>query len=414
MDREIDPTFRRRQMTRRTLVAVTVVTLLAAGLIWGPSLIKASINRSRIRTARVEYGPVEATINASGTIVPEFEQVLSSPINARVVRIVKRAGEVVSQGEPIVELDVSESVLALDKMSQQVDLKQNQQSKAKLDLQNVLISLQSQWEIKNLEYKAARAASQRNRDLFKQGLVSTDVLRQAELHEEKTAFELKQLEASKQNAQLSTRTQLEGLALEMSTLQKERSEARRQLDLATTKADRDGVLTWVVAEEGATVQKGDVLARIADLNSFRVNATVSEIHANRLSIGLPVSVKLNEEILDGQISSILPTIKDGAISLLITLKDKASPLLKSNLRIDVLIVTERKERVLRIKKGPFVNSEGLHDVFVIRGDTAIKVPARIGISSFDHYEVLEGLIEGDEVIISDMADYMHLREARIK
>jgi HlyD family secretion protein len=388
--------------------------LLVAGFVWGPSLIKASINRSRIRTAHVEYGPVEATINASGTIVPEFEQVLSSPINARVVRIIKRAGEVVSRGEPIVELDVSESVLALDRMNQQVDLKENQQTKAKLDLQNTLINLQSQWEIKNLEFKSAKAASQRNRDLFKQGLVSTDVLREAELQEEKTGFELKQLEDSKRNAQQSTKTQLEGLALEMSTLQKERGEARRQLDLATTKADRDGVLTWVVAEEGATVQKGDVLARIADLNSFRVNATVSEIHSNRLSVGMPVSVKVNEEFLDGQISSVLPTIKDGAITLLISLKDKASPLLKSNLRIDVLIVTEHKGKVLRIKKGPFVNSEGLHDVFVIRGDTAVKTPVRIGISSFDYYEVIDGLIEGDEVIISDMSDYMHLKEAAIK
>ena len=105
----------------------------------------------------MEYGPVEATINASGTVMPEFEQVLSSPINARVVRIVKEGGRVVSKGEPIVELDVSESVLALEKMSQQVDLKQNQQAKAKLDLENTLISLQSQWEIKNLEYKVAQA-----------------------------------------------------------------------------------------------------------------------------------------------------------------------------------------------------------------------------------------------------------------
>jgi HlyD family secretion protein len=414
MDREIDPNFRRRQITRRVLLGTVLVVFLAAGFIWGPSLMKTSVSRSRIRTARVEYGPVEATINASGTIVPEFEQVLSSPINARVVRIVKRPGEVVSKGEPIVELDVSESVLALDKMNQQVELKDNQQARARLDLQNTLINLQSQWEIKNLEYKAARAASQRNRDLFKQGLVSTDVLREAELKEEKAAFELKQLQDSKQNAQLSTRTQLDGLALEMNTLQKERGEARRQLDLATTKADRDGVLTWVVAEEGATVQKGDVLARIADLDSFRVNATVSEMHANRLSVGLPVSVKVNEDFLDGQISSILPTIKDGAITLLVSLKDKASPLLRSNLRIDVLIVTEHKEKVLRIKKGPFVSSEGQHDVFVIRGDTAVRTPVRIGISSFDHYEVLEGLIDGDEVIISDMADYMHLKETRIK
>jgi HlyD family secretion protein len=69
---------------------------------------------------------------------------------------------------------------------------------------------------------------------------------------------------------------------------------------------------------------------------------------------------------------------------------------------------------LRIKKGPFANAEGVRDVFVMRGDTAIKTPVKFGIASIDSYEVLEGLLEGDEVIISDMTDYQHLKEVKIK
>ncbi|HSE98946.1 MAG TPA: HlyD family efflux transporter periplasmic adaptor subunit, partial [Blastocatellia bacterium] len=372
------------------------------------------LSRARIRTARVDAGPIEATISASGTVVPEFEQVLSSPISARVLKILKRPGAVVSKGDPIIELDMSESVLALEKMSQQIELKRNQQAKARLDLQNTLITLKSQWEIKNLEYKSTAAVVARNRQLHKQGLLSEDTLRQTELLEEKARFELKQLEDSKQNAEQSTKTQLDGLALEMKTLEKELAESRRQLELATTKSDRDGVLTWVVTEEGATVQKGDVLARIADLNSFRVRATTSDVHAGRVAQGLAASVKINDEYLDGTISSIEPTIKDGVITFLVGLADKSSQMLRSNLRVDVLIVTERKDRALRIKKGPFVNSDGAHDVFIVRGDTAFRTPARIGISSFDNFEVLDGLLEGDEVIISEMSEYMHLKEVKIK
>ena len=391
-----------------------VAAVIAAVFVWVPGFIKPSMSRTRIRTSRVDAGPIESTISASGTVVPEFEQVLSSPISARVVKIMKRTGAVVARGEAIVELDVSESVLALEKVNQQVDLKLNQQAKAKLDLENTLISLQSQWEIKNLEFKSAAQNSARYRELNKQGLVSSELLSQAELQEEKNRYELKQLEESKHNARQSTDTQLEGLALEMKTLEKERTEARRQLELATTKSDRDGVLTWVVPEEGATVQKGSVLARIADLNSFRVQATVSDVHASRLSVGMPVRIKINDGFLEGEISSIDPTIKDGVITMLIALKQKASSLLRSNLRVDVLIATERKDQALRIKKGPFANSEGLRDVFVIRGEAAIRTPVRLGISSFEDYEVVEGLIEGDEVIISDMADYLHTREVRLK
>jgi HlyD family secretion protein len=414
MDREIDVSFRRKRLMRRAMITFLSIALIAAVFIWGPRLIKPSVARARIRTAKVETGPIEAQITASGTVVPEIEQVISSPVNARVLKILRRPGAVLSRGEPILELDLNESKLAIEKLNQQVELKQNQQAKAKLDLENTMINLQSQWEIKNLEYRAAKAASSRNRELHRQGLLSEERLREIELIEEKVAFELKQLEESKRNAQASTRTQLEGLALEMKTLEQERAEAQRQLELATTKSDRNGVLTWVVNEEGSTLQKGAVLARIADLSSFRVEATVSDVHANRLSAGLPVKVKINDDYLAGVISRINPTVNNGVITMVVSLEDKSNALLRSNLRVDVLVATERRDSALRIKKGPFVNGDGLRDVFVIRGDVAIKTQARFGIASFDHYEVLQGLIEGDEVIISDMTDFMHVKEVKLK
>lgn len=414
MDREIDPNFRRRQFIKRIFFSLIVISLLTAGFIYAPRLMKSSVSRSRIRTARVDLGAIEATITASGTVVPEFEQVISSPINAQVKKILKRAGDEVRKGEPILELDINESILAIEKINQQIALKQNQQAKIKLDLQTSLSDLQSRWEIKNLEYKAAKAATERNRSLAKQGLLSEEKLREAELQEEKAAFELKQLDQSKLNAEQSTKTQIEGLALEMKTLEKERLEAQRQLELATTKADRDGVLTWVVQEEGSTVQKGAVIARIADLDSFRVSAAYSDIHAGRISAGMPASVKINDDYLPGTIASILPTIKDGIITAVIDLKDKSSALLKANLRVDVLIVTDKKDQALRIKKGPAINADGVRDLFVIRGDVAVKTPVKIGIASFDAYEVIDGLIEGDEVIISDMSDYQYVKEVKLK
>lgn len=414
MDREIEVGFRRKQWLRRLVLSIALVAAIAALFIWGPSLLKTSVARTQIRTARVDAGPLESQITASGKVVPEFEQVLSSPVNARIVKILKRPGAILAKGEPILELDLNESRLAIEKLNQQIELKQNQQAKARLDLEDTLIRLQSSIQIKTLELKSAQASTARNSSLFKQGLLSEEKLREVELLEEKTRTELKQLEDTKRNSQASTKTQLEGLALEMKTLEQERAEAQRQLELATTKSDRNGVLTWVVEVEGSTVQKGTVLARIADLSTFRVEATVSDVHASRLSAALPVKVKINDDLLSGLIASINPAVANGVITMLVALDDKSSDLLKSNLRVDVLISTDRKERALRIKKGPFASGEGSKDVFVIRGDMAIKTPVRFGISSFDQYEVLQGLIEGDEVIISDMKDYLHLKEVKLK
>lgn len=414
MDREIDVSFRRRQWLRRSAWAVVSLTAVIVVFVWGPRWLKPSVARTQIRTARVDSGPIEAQITATGTVAPEFEQVLSSPVNARVLKILKRAGAILAKGDPILELDLNESRLAIEKVSQQIELKQNQQAKARLDLESTLINLQSQIQIKGLELKSAQASTTRNRELFKQGLLSEERLREIELAEERTQTELKQLEDSKRNAQASTKTQLEGLALEMKTLEQERAEAQRQLELATTKSDRNGVLTWVVTEEGATMQKGAVLARIADLSTFRVEATVSDVHASRLSPGLPVRVKVNDDLLEGSIASVNPTVTNGAITLLVNLADKSNPMLRSNLRVDVLIVTDHKDRALRIKKGPFASGDATRDVFVVRGDTAIKTPVRFGIASFDQYEILQGLLEGDEVIISDMNDYQHLKEVKLK
>jgi HlyD family secretion protein len=414
MDRPVDPLFKRRQIVKRWGLSLLGIGLTAGALLVVPGWIKPSVSRSRIRTATVDHGPIEATIMASGTVLPEVEQVLSSPIDARVIKILKRPGAVLASGEPIVELDVNESRLALERLHEQIALKENQQAKLALDLENTLIGLHGHWEIKKRELQSFKLSSAQSRTLREQGLLSENELRQSELQEERAAIELKQIEDSIRNARQSTQTQLEGLALEMKILQKERSEAQRQLDLATTKSDRNGVLTWVVSEEGATIRKGDVIARLADLGSFRVEATVSDVHAARLTVGLPVKVNVNDHVLTGRIANVLPTVQNGIITVVASLEDKSNQQLRSNLRVDVFIVTAHKDRALRIKKGPFANGEGAHDVFVIRGPAAIKSPVRLGISSFEHYEVVEGLLEGDEVIISDMRDYLHLKEVSLK
>jgi HlyD family secretion protein len=417
MDREIDPQYRRRQLIRRFILGLIAIGAGAVVFIWGPGLIRPSVARARVRTARVETGAIEATITASGTVVPEFEGVLSSPIAARVIRILKQPGAVLGRGEPILELDTSVSVLALDKIKQQIELKRNQQAKVKLDLEETLIRLENQAQIKTLELKSAIASTARNRELNRQGLLADERMREIELVEEKARLELKQIEEQKRNSQELTRTQIEGLALEMKTLEGERDEAGRQLELATTKSDRAGVLTWVVKEEGATVQQGAVLARIADLRSFRVETSVSDVHAPRIAPGLPVNVKVNDDLFAGRVTGVNPAVTNGTLTLSVgfnSVDDKSRALLRPNLRVDVLISTERKESVLRIRKGTFANAEGVRDVFVIRGEMAVRTPVKIGLASFDHFEIISGLLEGDEVIISDMTDYQHAKEIRLK
>lgn len=414
MDRPLDETFLRQQLTKRVVQGGIALAVVVAFFIWVPGWISPSLNRNRIRTAKVDRGPIEATISASGTVVPEFEQVIPSPIETRVLKILKKPGAKLTKGEPILDLDVSATQLALEKLNDQIMLKENEQKRLAIDLEKTITDLQTQLQIKKLKLEFLKSKTEQQQKLFEIGGSSKEQMRQTKLEEDIANLELQQLEISIRNTQQSLQNQLEGIVTELRILQNERAEVRHQLEQASTKAEREGVLTWAVSQEGATIRQGEVIAKIADLNAFRVDATVSEIHATRVVVGLPVKVKVNEEYLAGTVASILPTIENGIITLQVSLADKSSRLLRSNLRVDVFIITAQKENALRIKKGQFVNGEGEHEVFVIRDGVAYKTPVRIGLASFDQYEIVDGLSEGEEVIISDTRDFVHMKEIKVK
>jgi HlyD family secretion protein len=413
VDRPLPPEAERQDRLRRVLKIGVPIVLLALVLAALPGWIRPSVSRSRIRTARVTAGPIEAVITASGTVTPEVERVLSSPLDARVLRILQRPGAHLKQGDAVVELDTSESVLALDKVVKDQRIKENQQAQTRLALEKSLGDVDGRLEVKTLELQSAQARLDADQQLFKEGLYSRESLRRTELAVRQAQIELTQLRQERANAERATGIQLEGLSLERGSLDKEAAQARRLLDLSTTKSDRDGVLTWVLSQEGALVRRGDVIARIADLSSFRVAATVSDVHAGRVRTGMAVLVRVNELDLPGTVADVFPTVENGILHFAVVLAEPSHTGLRPNLRTDVLVITDRKPRALRVKRGPFADNAA-RQVFVIRGDRAVRVPIDLGLAGADDVEVMSGVSEQDELIISDMKDYMHLAEVRIK
>jgi HlyD family secretion protein len=330
-----------------------------------------------------------------------------------VLRILQRPGAQLKQGDAVVELDISESVLALDKVVKDLKIKENQQAQTRLTLEKSLVDLDGRLEVKTLELQSVQARLEADQQLFKEGLYSREELRRSELAVKQAQIALSQLRQERTNAQRAASVQLEGLALEQGSLDKEAAQARRLLDLSTTKSDRDGVLTWIVSQEGALVRRGDVIARIADLTSFRVAATVSDVHAGRLRTGLPVIVRANDLDLQGTVTEVFPTVENGVLRFTVGLAQPSHAGLRPSLRTDVMVVTDRKPRVLRVKRGPFADNVA-RQAFVVRGDRAVRIPIEIGLAGADDVELVSGVSEGDEIIVSDMKDYMHLVDVKIR
>jgi HlyD family secretion protein len=390
------------------------VGLAAIALVWLVERVRPGVRRGEIRTARVERGAVEATISATGTVVPAYEHVITSPIESRVTRILLKPGDALEEGRPILQLDTQETSAALEKLDDQISLKENEREQALLDHARQKTALRTRREIKALELQSREYEAARCRKHFDEGLFSQDEVRQAETEAERVRIELRQIDESLANLEGTLERDLQGLELELAILRKDRAETGRRLELATAASDHPGVLTWVLPSEGMAVRRGDELARVADLSAFRVEATVSDVHASRILPGLPVLVQSADLRLEGTVSAVRPMVENGVITLDVALAERSHPGLRQNLRVDVRIVVERVEDCLRIPRGPYMTPDGTRAVFAIRGDRALRTPVRFGITNIDFYQILEGLEEGDEVIVSDMSDHMHVTEVKLQ
>jgi HlyD family secretion protein len=229
----------------------------------------------------------------------------------------------------------------------------------------------------------------------------------------KTDIELRQLQEALARAELSRRAQLAAAQNELGAAMRDREESRRQLDLAMLRADRDGILTWVVPEEGVTVRRGDVLARIADLSAYRVTATISDVHSSRIATGMRAWVKLDGESLSAIVDSVDPRIEAGVMKFSVTLDAPSHPRLRNNLRVDVLVVTGTRTNTLVAKRGALGRTNS-STAFVVRGENAVRVPVRFGLGGDETIEITSGLSEGDEVVISEMTEYEDIEKIRIK
>ncbi|HVG23204.1 MAG TPA: HlyD family efflux transporter periplasmic adaptor subunit [Thermoanaerobaculia bacterium] len=413
MDRDITKEVRTRRTVRRVATVVVAVAAAAFCLAATVEWLRPSLDRDDVQFARVERGSVEATLQASGTIVPLVEQVVSSPVEARVLRVGRRAGANVRRGDELLTLDTAATRLEVERLGDRVSTEESETEQLRIRLDENIETLRSQLEQKKLDGEIVHYTATQKAKLRAEGLTADADALAAQAVARKTDIELRQLHDALRRAELSRAAQLAAARNKLSTAMRDREESRRQLDLAMLRADHDGVLTWVVPEVGATVRRGDVVARIADLSAYRVTATISDVHASRIAAGMRAWVKLDGETLPGVVDSVDPRIESGVMKFSVTLDQPSHARLRNNLRADVLVVTGRRSGTLVVRRGALGRTNN-SNAFVLRGDTLVRVPVRFGLGGDDTIEIAEGLREGDQVAISDMTDYQDVEKVRIK
>lgn len=414
MDSAIAPAIIQQRKRKMILWIVLAVTGLIALLWIFRQSLSSSIKRAEIITARVEKGNVDNTITATGEVQPEFEEVITSPINAVIKSVLIDAGSPVKSGQSVLELDKAFTEIELAKLKFQLELKENNIARLKLQLDKSFYDLQANDSIKQLRINSLQAAVQDAKRLFKAGGGTREEVEQAELDLKIAQLEKRQLENEIRNKQMTMRTDMRDSELSAQIQRKDLDELERKLQQANIVASRDGVITWVNKNIGSQIGVGASLVKVADLASYRVVGSISDGFAEQVKTGMPVIARINDSLLRGTVANIHPTIQNNIMSFDVQLDNRSSKLLRPNMKLDIFLVTATSNDVLRVANGAAFKGTAVQDIFVVQGNKAVRRTVHLGLSNFDYVELKDQVTPGEVIITSDMSQYKHLQEITLK
>ncbi|PSR12884.1 MAG: HlyD family secretion protein [Bacteroidetes bacterium] len=415
MDRELDDKIQRRTRRRKWGRALALALLLLVGTWALRAALAPKARGSDFRMATLTTGPLESTIAATGLVTPSFEQQLNAPIAADIEQVFRRSGTPVKPGDLILRLNKTEVAQDVAARKSRLSLRRNAIGLLQLELDRDLKELQYDDQIKGLEVAAARTQLTDAQRLQKIGGGTAEEVEQAQ-----TRLQILELEKSKLENELQyRRSSLAGrqreVALEADIQAQEVSDLERKLLLTEVRAPGAGVITWVNENIGEQVAEGQPLVRIADLRSFQIEGFCSDRYADRIKLGQPVRVRVNDHTITGHITNILPAVANNTVSFIVGLEVPDDDQLRPNMRLEIFVVTDRKEQALYVKQGPAFRGGLRQAIFVVRGNRAERIDVHTGVSNGEFIEVEgAGLQAGDRIIISDMTDFEHLDHIQLE
>ena len=414
MDRELPSRIIRARKIKRVSLLAAPVAILLLGF-WGLSLItQASVSRSRIRTAVVGLGAVESTVSASGRVVPAFEQVIASPVASIVESVFVKTGDSVVAGTSLLSLDREALRSSRTQIANELELQRTKKEQMKLQLERQRLSLTTSLEIKELQMQHAETEYNREKELLEIGGTTEQRLLEYDLAMQVARKEMAQLKAEVGNQEQSLQADLKALDLQIEIEKSKMGDIDRKLELTRVRAPRPSVVTWINDDIGASVVAGQPLVRLADLSRFRVDASISDVHGDKLTVGGLARLRVGREQLTGRIQTVQPSVKAGVVSFTIDLDQPSHPVLRPNLRVDVQVVTGGVDNVMRVANGAFYDGFRDQVIFVIESGRAVAHKVDIGASNVDWVELTGDIAPGDTVIISDMRRFRNASNLVIK
>ena len=400
---------RQRRTRRITYGAAAAVTVLLITL--GLSRLKPaapSVDRGTLVIDTVKRGGMLRQVRGLGTLVPEELRWIPAATEGRVERIVVQPGSTVSPDTIILELSNPElEMQALDAESQ-LRAAEAQYAELKVRLESQHLDQEAAAASVQADYAQARMRADTDQQLADQGLV-------ADLNRKLSRVSADQLENRNRIEQRrlaiagdSIKAQLAGQQAQVEQKRVLARLRRNQVKAQAVRAGIGGMLQQVPVEVGQRVAPGTILAKVAEQNRLKAVIKVAETQAKDIQIGQPATIDTRNGMVDGRVSRVDPAAQNGTVTVDVALTSELPKGARPDLSVDGTVELERLENILYVGR-PAQGGQGPGPIGLFKleegGSTATRVTAQLGRASVSTVEVVGGLKEGDQVILSDTSAY---------
>jgi HlyD family secretion protein len=407
---------KRRQITYGVagLVVIGLVSVFLARL--QPAA--PTVERATVWVDTVKRGPMLRQVRGLGTLVPvdEARRWVPASTQGRVERIVLRPGVQVTPDTIVLELSDPNVQQALNDADQQLRASEADFNSLKARLDAETLNQRAQAAIVKADYQNAQTEREMNEGLAKDGLVSNLVLRQSVVRAEslktRDGIETDRLKVSEQSA----RAQLASAQALVDQRKSNLALRRQQVDQLRVRAGMSGVLEQVPVEVGQQVAPGTNLVRVADPTRLKAELRIAETQAKDLTIGQVAQIDTRNGFIAGKVVRIDPAATNGTVTVDVALEGELPRGARPDLSVDGTIELERLDNVLYVGRPAFGQEQSTVGLFKLDKGTgeASRSQVQLGRSSVNTIEILGGLAEGDEVVLSDMSAWDQFDRIRLR
>lgn len=403
----------------RNAVLIVVGLIAIGGITYVLAKLKPAaptLDRGTAVIDTVKRGEMLREVHGNGTLVPQVTRQIPAPADGRVEKIHVQVGVEVGAGTVIASLSNPQMEQQAIDAEYQIKTAEAEAENLKVRLESDSMTQQAQIASINAEYSQAKLQLDADEVLAKQGLVADLVLKVSRVRVQDLANRLKVEQQRLTITAKSVKAQLNAQQSRIQQLKALSKLKKDQVDALQVRAGTSGVLQEITVLEGQQVTPGLNIARIADPASLKAELKIPETQIKDVRLGQTAKVDTRNGIIEGQVSRIDPAAREGSFKVDVSFSGPLPASARPDLSVDGTIELERLKNVLYVGRPAFGQGQTTVKMFRIGADgqEARRVPVNLGRSSVSTIEILDGLREGDQVIISDTSTLDNYDTIRVR